>query len=36
MLRQALADLKPAAPAAKTQEETPAAAEKPAAAPAGK
>ncbi len=36
MLRQALADLKPAAPAAKTEEETPAAAGKPASAPAGK
>jgi hypothetical protein len=36
MLRQALADLKPAAPAAKTEEETPAAAGEPAAAPAGK
>jgi hypothetical protein len=36
MLRQALADLKPAAPAAKTEEETPAAAGNPAAAPAGK
>ena len=36
MLRQALADLKPAAPAAKTAEETPAAAGNPAAAPAGK
>ena len=36
MLRQALADLKPAAPAAKTEEETPAAEGKPAAAPAGK
>ena len=36
MLRQALADLKPAAPAAKTEEETPAAEGQPAAAPAGK
>ena len=36
MLRQALADLKPAAPAAKTEEETPAAEGKPAAVPAGK
>lgn len=36
MLRQALADLKPAAPSAKTEEETPAAEGKPAAAPAGK
>jgi hypothetical protein len=36
MLRQALADLKPAAPAAKTEEETTAAAGNPAAAPAGK
>jgi hypothetical protein len=36
MLRQALADLKPAAPAAKTEEETPADAANPAAAPAGK
>jgi len=38
MLRQALADLKPAPPAAKPEDETaaPAAAEKPAAAPAGK
>ena len=36
MLRQALADLKPAAPAAKTEEETPAAEGKPTAAPAGK
>ena len=36
MLRQALADLKPAAPAAKTEEETPAAEGQRAAAPAGK
>ena len=36
MLRQALADLKPAAPAAKTEEETPAAEGKTAAPPAGK
>jgi hypothetical protein len=36
MLRQALADLKPAAPAAKTEEETAAAEGQPAAAPAGK
>jgi hypothetical protein len=36
MLRQALADLKPAAPAAKTEEETPADAGNPPAAPAGK
>jgi hypothetical protein len=36
MLRQALADLKPAATAAKTEEETPATAEKPTGSPAGK